>query len=128
MKLTLFKEIYKNIHPWSRPNEIWSLGAVVYTMMTGMPPPRYYNYTWQISRMNDKGFSKGIRDIVAKMLDPVIGKRLDALDLVGMVEVEWRSWRANTVEGRAYVDGGDEQIRRLYESGKGGGLPSRGFL
>lgn len=58
-------------------------------MMTGMPPPRYYNYNWQISRMNDKGFSKDLRDIVAKMLDPVIGKRPDALDLVGMIEAKW---------------------------------------
>jgi serine/threonine protein kinase len=122
------KEIYKNIHPWSRPNEIWSVGAVIYTMMTGMPPPRHYNYVWQISRMNDKGFTKGLRDIVAKMIHPVIGKRPDTLSLVGLVEIEWRSWRGNTAEGRAYIDGGDERLRRLYEREKPRELPSWEFI
>ena len=78
--------------------------------------------------MNDKGFSKGLRDIVARMVDPAIGKRPDALDLVGSVEAEWRSWRANTAEGRAYVDGGDELVKRQYERGKGRKLPNWGSL
>lgn len=68
--------------------------------------------------MNDKGFSQGIRDIVGKMLDPTIGKRPDSLKLVGLVEVEWRSWRANTAEGRAYVDRDDKLVRRQYEGGR----------
>ena len=92
-------------------------------MMTGMPPPRYYNYNWQISRMNDKGFSKGLRDIVAKMLHPVIGRRPDTLDLVGLVQYEWRAWRSNTMEGRAYTDSGDALVRRQFERGKGGVVP-----
>jgi serine/threonine protein kinase len=118
MNANTVKEIYNAIHSWSRPNEIWSLGAVVYTMMTGMPPPRGYSHNWQISRMNDKGFSKGLRDLVARMLDPSIGNRPDALSLVDAVEGCWRSWRANTVEGRTYVDGGDKAVSRLYETGK----------
>jgi hypothetical protein len=89
-------------------------------MMTGIPPPRYYDYDWQVSRMNDKGFSKGLRDIVAKMLHPIIGKRPDALDLVGLVQYEWRAWRANTIEGRAYVDRGDALVKSRFERGKGG--------
>jgi hypothetical protein len=124
MKANSTKEIYKNLRSWSRPSEIWSLGAVIYTMMTGMPPPRYYNYNWQISRMNDKGFSQGLRDILATMLDPVAGQRPDARDLVGLVRNEWRSWRANTIEGRAYVDRGDELVRRLYERSKGRKRPA----
>lgn len=122
------KEIYNSTHSWSRPNEIWSLGAVVYTMMTGMPPPRGYAHNWQISRMNDKGFSKGLRYLVARMLDSSIGNRPDALRLVDEVEAGWRSWRANTAEGRAYVDGGDKAISRMYETGKGRGLSSWRFL
>lgn len=102
------KETYQALHPWSRPNEIWSLGAVIYTMMTGMPPPRYYNYNWQISRMNDKGFSNVLRNIVARMLDPSIVERPDTVKLVGQAEAGWRSWRANTMEGRAYIDRGDK--------------------
>jgi hypothetical protein len=77
-------------------------------MMTGMPPPRHYNYNWQISRMNDKGFSNVLRNIVARMLDPSMVMRPDTLELVGQVEAGWRSWRANTMEGRAYIDRGDK--------------------
>ena len=73
-------------------------------MMTGMPPPRFYEYNWQISRMNDGGFSQGLREIVADMMSPTIGKRPDSLRLVDRVEDGWRAWRANTQEGREYVD------------------------
>lgn len=68
--------------------------------------------------MNDKGFSLGLREIIAKMLDPVVGKRPHALHLVQLVKNEWRSWRANTIEGRAYVDHRDELIRRQYKCSK----------
>lgn len=85
--------------------------------MTGIPPPRYYEYNWQISRMNDKGFSQGLREIVASMLNHKMSKRPDTLTLVQMVEEEWRMWRAITREGQAYVDVRDEYLREEYREG-----------
>ncbi|KAG0646016.1 Serine threonine-kinase ATG1 [Hyphodiscus hymeniophilus] len=121
---TLFwaPEIYKNTSPWCRASEIWSLGAVIYMMMTGIPPPRVYNYAWQISRMTDKAFSPWLRDIVATMLDPRIANRPDALDLVGRTENGWEAWRANTKEGAQYVDVGDRELEeRFARSSRGTG-------
>ena len=103
---TLFwaPEIYKNTWEWSPASEIWSLGAVVYMMMTGIPPPRVYDYAWQISRMTDKGFSPWLRNIVGEMLDPARGNRPDALRLVAWADRGWEAWRANTEEDKKYVD------------------------
>jgi predicted phosphohydrolase len=78
--------------------------------------------------MNDKGFSQGIRDIVAQMLDPSMAMRPDALQLVDEVEKGWRVWRASTVEGQAYIDVRDKLVRREYESMKGIEVRGRGFL
>ena len=84
------QEIYNKTALHTRASEIWSLGAVVYTMMTGIPPPRYYEYNWQISRMTDKGFSRPLREIVAAMLNPEVGKRPNSLRLIDRAEEGWR--------------------------------------
>jgi serine/threonine protein kinase len=110
------KEVYNNTHAWCQLSEIWSLGAVVYTMMTGMPPPRNYEYDWQISRMGDKGFGKDIRGVVTRMLHPDMTKRPETLILVDEVESAWKSWRAYTQEGREYVDVRDDYVKKAYES------------
>jgi serine/threonine protein kinase len=91
---------------------VWALGATVYTMMTGMPPPRFYNYEWQISRMNDKGFSEALRDIVAEMLRPHPKDRMQTKDLVNQVDDAWEGWRATTEEGAHYVDVLDKVVLR----------------
>ncbi|KAE8453271.1 hypothetical protein EG329_011338 [Mollisiaceae sp. DMI_Dod_QoI] len=118
-------EIYKNTNSWSRPSEIWALGATIYTMMTGIPPPRFYEYNWQISRMNDKGFSQGIREIIGAMLQPHPADRPTALDLVNKVDVEWRRWRSETTEGRRFVDVNDKvAFKSLLGPGAGQMLPS----
>ncbi len=91
---------------------MWALGATVYTMMTGMPPPRLYNYEWQISRMNDKGFSEAIRDIVAEMLRPHPNDRMQTKGLVNQVDDAWEGWRATTEEGAHYVDVLDKVVLR----------------
>jgi serine/threonine protein kinase len=75
-------EIYEHNSHWSCASEIWSLGAVLYMMMTGIPPPRFYDFGWQISRMNDKGFSSRLREIVGAMLDPKPSWRPNAWELV----------------------------------------------
>ncbi|KAH6679101.1 kinase-like domain-containing protein [Halenospora varia] len=105
-------EVYTNLSPWTRSSETFSLGATIYAMMTGIPPPRLYNYDWQISRMNDKGFSKGIRDIVADMLKHDPRERPDGVSLVNRVEGGWRTWRAETREGRMFVDVDDKVMER----------------
>lgn len=84
-------------------------------MMTGIPPPRFYDYGWQISRMNDRGFSPWLREIVGAMLDPRIRERPDTLDLVGRTEEGWRAWRSNTREGREYVDVRDRELGDKFE-------------
>lgn len=84
--------------------------------MTGVPPPRYYDFNWQISRMNDKGFSKDLRDIVETMLEHKMWRRPDTASLVSMVEERWRHWRASTAEGQEYVDVGDEFLGNKFSS------------
>jgi serine/threonine protein kinase len=111
-KLTSLQEIYRHTHAWTRASEVWALGATVYTMMTGMPPPRFYNYEWQISRMNDKGFSEALRDIVAEMLRPHPKDRMQTKDLVNQVDDAWEGWRATTEEGAHYVDVLDKVVLR----------------
>src|SRR3954465_13259502 len=114
------QEIYKNTHSYCRKSEIWSLGAVLYTMMTGIPPPRFFDYNWQISRLNDKGFSKGLRDLVAMMLNHKMANRPDALTLVNLANDGGRYWRANTREGAEYVDVNDEFLLRKIRGARPG--------
>lgn len=104
------QEVYKDVSGPTRASEIWSLGAVIYTMMTGMPPPRCYDHSWQISRMNDKGFTEGIRGIVAQMLMLHPADRPNAFGLVDKVDDEWARWRATTREGREFVDVEDKKM------------------
>jgi serine/threonine protein kinase len=117
----LVQEIYKHTHSHSRATEVWALGATVYAMMTGMPPPRFYDHDWQISRMNDKGFSKGIRDIVSHMLKQHPNQRPHTKDLVNRVDDAWDGWRATTEEGAHYVDVLDKVVERRV-LGVGGAL------
>ena len=119
--LTSLQEIYRHTHSWTRASEIWALGATVYTMMTGMPPPRLYNYEWQISRMTDKGFSQPIREIVADMLRPHPNDRIQTLVLVNRVNDAWEGWRATTEEGAHFVDVIDKVVLRSVV-GAGGRL------
>ena len=97
------------------------LGATIYTMMTGIPPPRDLGYDWNVSRMNDKEFSKGLRDIVGDMLKVHPGDRPGGVDLVKRGEDEWKRWRAMTVEGQRCVDVMDKVLLNK-QLGSGGGL------
>ena len=97
------------------------LGATIYTMMTGIPPPRDLEYDWNVSRMNDKGFSEGLRDIVGDMLKMHPGDRPGGVDLVKRVEDEWKRWRAMTVEGQRCVEVMDKVLLNK-QLGSGGGL------
>ncbi|TVY75914.1 Serine/threonine-protein kinase ATG1, partial [Lachnellula suecica] len=113
-------EVYKHTLSWNRASELWSLGAVIYTMMTDMPPPRIYSYDWQISRMNDKGYTQGLRNIIADLLQPNPADRPSSVDLISRIDDEWRKWRANTREGQEFVDVGDQDIaRRALGVGQG---------
>ncbi|PVH86502.1 hypothetical protein DL98DRAFT_510558 [Cadophora sp. DSE1049] len=103
-------EVYKNTHSHSRSSEIWQLGATIYTMMTGIPPPRLYEYSWQVSRLNDVGYSQELRDIVGDMIKVHPADRPNAIALVNKVDDQWRKWRANSKEGAQVVDILDRQI------------------
>lgn len=87
-------------------------------MMTGIPPPRYFEHNWQISRMNDKGFSEGLRDIVGNMLSHSMARRPDTLTLVSRVEEGWQAWRATTKEGQDYLDVRDEYLSQGYKGAR----------
>jgi hypothetical protein len=89
-------------------------------MMTGIPPPRYFDFNWQISRMNDKGFSKDLRDIVEMMLEHKMRRRPDTMSLVDRAEDGWRHWRTSTREGQEYVDAADEFLGNVYSGSKTG--------
>jgi hypothetical protein len=90
-------------------------------MMTGIPPPRYYDYDWQISRMNDKGFSQGLRDIIALMLKPHPAHRPGTIELVNRADDAFAQWRATTEEGAYYVDV-DDRLAERARLGLGRGL------
>lgn len=62
--------------------------------------------------MNDKGFSKGLRDIVAHMLEPHPNDRPHTKTLVNRVDDTWQGWRATTEEGAYYVDVLDKLAER----------------
>ncbi|PBP24989.1 putative protein kinase [Diplocarpon rosae] len=108
----LSPELYMNTNSHSRASEIWSLGATIYTMMTGIPPPRHYDYAWQVSRMNDAGYSQILRDIVGDMLKHHPADRPTTVGLVNRVDDQWRRWRATTKEGAHVVDISDKDVRR----------------
>ncbi|KAL5328653.1 hypothetical protein ACEPPN_002155 [Leptodophora sp. 'Broadleaf-Isolate-01'] len=97
-------EVYKNTHSHSRSSEIWQLGATIYAMMTGIPPPRLYEYSWQISRMNDGGYSQELREIIGSMIKMHPADRPTAIALVNRADDQWKKWRATSKEGAQVVD------------------------
>ncbi|CZT40566.1 uncharacterized protein RSE6_00239 [Rhynchosporium secalis] len=103
-------EVYKNTHSHSRSSEIWQLGATIYVMMTGIPPPRLYEHSWQISRLNDGAYSQELREIIANMIKIHPNDRPDAISLVNDVDDQWKKWRATTKEGAYVVDILDREI------------------
>ncbi|KAH7412673.1 kinase-like domain-containing protein [Cadophora sp. MPI-SDFR-AT-0126] len=115
-------EVYKNTHSHSRSSEIWQLGATIYTMMTGIPPPRLYEYSWQISRMNDGGYSQELRHIVGDMIQMHPDDRPNAIDLVNRVDDQWRKWRATSKQGAQVVDILDRQFEMQSLGVSYGGL------
>lgn len=91
-------------------------------MMTGIPPPRFYEYDWQVSRLCDMGYTQGLRNIVGDMLKMHPADRPDDLVLVNRVEDAWRRWRATTKEGAYTVDVGDRFVERAAIARAGRGL------
>jgi hypothetical protein len=90
-------------------------------MMTGTPPPRLYEYNWQVSRMYDKEFSESICEIISKMLQPHPADRMTGIKLVNWIDDKWAGWRATTKEGAYLVDVLDKVAERSA-FGKGGSL------
>lgn len=115
------QELHQNVYGPSRAAEIYSLGATLYCMMTGIPPPRYYDYAWQVSRLNDGGFSAGLRELVALMLRPHPADRPGAVELVNRADDAFARWRATTEEGAYYVDV-DDRLAERARLGLGRGL------
>lgn len=82
----------------------------MYAMMTGNPPSRHHSHIWNISRMNGKDFSAGLREIVGDMLEDEPQKRPDAFRLVDKVDEGYRRWRVTTQEGLEFVAVEDEVL------------------
>lgn len=98
------KEVYDGSGLRTCGSEIWSLGATIYAMMSGVPPFRHHEYIWSTSRMNDKEFSTEIRKIVAAMLEPSRRDRPDAFELVSREDDSFKFWRAKSKDAMEYVD------------------------
>lgn len=79
-------------------------------MMTGIPPPRMFDYAWQVSRMCDKDFSQYIKTVVQDMLKQDPADRPDTLALVDLIDSQWTKWRINTPEGRDISDKDDGRL------------------
>lgn len=71
--------------------------------------------------MTDRGFSKGLRDIVSSMLQHHPEDRLSGIKLVNAVDDAWAGWRATTKEGAYLVDVLDKVVERSAFQ-MGGGL------
>lgn len=91
-------------------------------MMCGIPPPRHYDYNWQVSRMNDGGYSQILREIIGKMLKHHPADRPNTIALVNAVDDQWKRWRATTKEGAYVVDVLDETVKRAAVGISNGGL------
>ncbi|KAL3418048.1 hypothetical protein PVAG01_11058 [Phlyctema vagabunda] len=109
-------EIFRREQTFGIPSEIYALGAVLYNMMTGMPPPRSRadNHQFNMSRMNDRGFSTGLRRIVEVMLHQDYWQRPSTLQLYNLANDGYRKWRATTLDGGQYVDVKDKNLARIY--------------
>lgn len=62
--------------------------------------------------MNDKGFSRELRDVISSMLKHHPSERPKTIDLVKIVEDKWEGWTATTLEGAVFVDVNDDQVTR----------------
>ena len=91
-------------------------------MMTGIPPPRLYEYSWQVSRLNDGGYSQELRDIVGDMIKMHPADRPNAIALVNRVDDQWRKWRATSPAGAQVDDVLDRQIESQALGVSHGGL------
>ncbi|KAI9640603.1 hypothetical protein NHQ30_010902 [Ciborinia camelliae] len=114
---------------WSVASEIWALGATVYTMMTGIPPPQQFDYKWVVSRMSDKPYTAGLKQIVSDMLKFRSQDRPTTAQLVGRIEQGWEEWR-ETDDAIGYVDWKDRSRGRevnLKGEVKQKGMPGLGF-
>lgn len=96
---------------WGPASEIWALGATVFTMMTGIPPPQQFEYQWAMSRMSDKPFTSGLKNLVSAMLKVRSTDRPTTAQLVGRIEQGWEEWRA-TDDAIGYVDWKDRSRGR----------------
>jgi hypothetical protein len=72
-------------------------------MMTGIPPPRMFNHSWQVSRMCDKGFYDYIKPIIQDMLQTDPTDWPTGMTLVDLIDVQWRKWRANTRREESFL-------------------------
>lgn len=91
-------------------------------MMCGHPPSRFSDFNWNMSRMNDKGFSAFIRTVMREMLNERPWDRPDVVKLVNSIDHEYWQWRQGTKEGREYVDKDDEKVKKASNTGGRGGL------
>lgn len=112
------QEIRRNLSGLSDASEIWSLGAVIYHMMAGLPPlpldltdvtgePNKSDF-WV--RSLPHRYSKELRDIVMGMLRTDRQARPTADDLSYVVGAGWTTWLEDTEEGqRVVLKGGQKR-------------------
>ncbi|QSZ36185.1 hypothetical protein DSL72_007310 [Monilinia vaccinii-corymbosi] len=115
---------------WSPASEVWSLGATVYTMMTGIPPPQQLDFKVVVSRMSDRSYTRALREIVSDMLSFRSQDRPTTAQLVGRIEKGWEDWR-ETRDAVGYVDWRDRRRGRevnLEGEVEEKGLPGWGIL
>lgn len=102
LMVMVIQEQLSGTESWGPASEIWALGAVVYTMMTGIPPAQQFDYKWVMSRMSDKPYTRGLKEIVASMLQPRSGDRPTTAQLTGRMYTAWLAWR-ETDDAIGYV-------------------------
>lgn len=72
-------------------------------MMTGIPPPRMFDYKWMVSRLGDKDFTPMLQHLVADMLKVNSSERPKGLDVCARAEAGFRAWRETREEAKGFV-------------------------
>ncbi|KAI9805933.1 MAG: hypothetical protein M1825_000547 [Sarcosagium campestre] len=107
-------EVVEQTHPWTTSSEIWSVGAILYHMMTGKSPESRNLDKWMARKATrahffieaiPKRFTPQLRDIVYDMLSYQIEERPSAIDLIPRIAYGIEAWKTTSKAQAPHLQG-----------------------